>query len=207
MSAADPIRSELREFYEGEAAARSRGPASGRRVEMRSDFIALLRAERRHTVLDIGAGPGTDAHAFTAAGLRYVGLDLATGNARLARDRGHDVVPASLFEPPFRPASFDAGWSMSTLMHVPVDEFHTAMRSALAPLRGGAPFAIGLRGGPEREFRSPPDEHGRRRLFSLRPARMNRAMLAEHGTVEQWQEWAAGPADWEYHACVLRVRD
>ncbi len=161
--------------------------------------------EDRTRVLDVGAGPGTDAAAFAGSGLSYLGVDLAIGNARLARARGHDVIAASLFELPFRPASFDAGWSMSTLMHVPADEFDEAMRAVLAPLRSGALFGIGMWGGAGHEFRTTPGPDGTRRLFSLRTAEHNRTMLSVHGAIEQWEVWDAGPEDWEYHLGVIRL--
>lgn len=205
LTVVDPIRRELQDFYEAEAAASTRGPAAGRRALAAAAFAGMLRVEDRTRVLDVGAGPGTDALAFTGAGLSYVGIDLAIGNARLARERGHDVIAASLFDLPFRPDSFDAGWSMSTLMHVPADEFDLAMRAVLAPLQPGAPLGIGMWGGADHEFRSTPGPDGTRRLFSLRTADHNRAMLSAHGAIEQWEVWDAGPEEWEYHLAVIRL--
>jgi SAM-dependent methyltransferase len=200
----DPIRRELRTFYEAEAAAASRGPATARRVQAAAAFASFLAADGRRSVLDVGSGPGTDAATFENSGLVYVGIDLALGNAAIARDRGHTVLAASLFDPPFRAASFDAGWSMSTLMHVPVAEFDTAMSQVLVPLRAEAPLAVGMWGGPEREFRTEPRPDGTRRLFSLRSADHNRELLAAHASVERWEVWDVGPDEWEYHFAVLR---
>ena len=205
LVAVDPIRRELRDYYEAEAAASTRGPAAGRRVAAAAAFAEMLRAEGRTRVLDVGAGPGTDASAFAEAGLTYVGIDLAVGNAHLARERGHAVIAASLFDLPFRSACFDAGWSMSTLMHVPADEFEVAMRAVLVPLRPGALLGIGMWGGADHEFRTTPGPDGTRRLFSLRTAADNRARLAAHGAIEQWEVWDAGPEDWEYHLAVIRL--
>lgn len=201
----DPATRSLREYYEYEAAAGTRGAVSGRRVDAVTAFATLLAYEGRSTVLDIGAGPGTDADVFAAAGVAYTGVDLAVGNGQLARDRGHRVVAGSLFDLPFRDVSQSAGWSMSTLMHVPLDRFDRAMSGLLRPMKRGAPVGIGMWGGVERDVMSEPDERGTRRLFSLRSADRNRTLLEGHGAVERFDVWDVGPVDWEYHYAILRA--
>ena len=201
----ESVRAELQAFYDAEALERSRPPASGRRVDLLRSFVDLLDAEGRSKVLDIGAGPGTDAAAFANAGLSYVGVDLASNNAFLAQSRGHQVIAASLFALPFRRASFDAGWCISTLMHVPEREISAAIRAMLDPLVHGSPLAIGLWGGDGREFVTEPNAQGRRRLFSLRSADRNRELIATHCVVEHFETWTAESSGWEYHFAVART--
>ncbi|WP_040492689.1 class I SAM-dependent methyltransferase [Ilumatobacter nonamiensis] len=201
----DPATRELRAYYEHEAVARSRGAAAGRRIDAVEAFAVLLAAEGRGSVLDVGAGPATDAGAFTDRSIRYIGVDLAVGNGIVARERGHDVVAGSMFDLPFRPDSFDAGWSMSTLMHVPASDVGRVMREILRPLVVGAPIGIGVWGGPGRDLWSEPDDSGARRLFSLRTASRNRALLEEYGSIEHWEAWDTGPDGWEYHFAILRT--
>lgn len=203
-STAPAIR-ELREYYEHEAVSGRRGPATGRRLDALSEFVSLLGDEDRSSLLDVGAGPATDAAAFVDAGVRYLGVDLAVANARLAHGRGHLVIPSSLFDLPFRAGSFDAGWSMSTLMHVPLERLGRAMSEVVRPLRPGAPIAIGMWGGAERDLVTGPDAEGARRLFSLRSAAGNRELLAAYGSIERWEVWDTGPDQWEYHFAVLRT--
>ncbi|MGA9275702.1 class I SAM-dependent methyltransferase [Ilumatobacter sp.] len=202
---AEAIVRELREFYEHEAIAGSRGPATGPRVDAASAFVSLLLHEQRSSLLDLGAGPATDAAVFAEADVAYVGIDLAVANGVLADRKGHRVLAASLFDLPFRSGSFDAGWSMSTLMHVPGERVARAMSEIVRPLRPGAPLAIGLWGGPDRDIIGEPDLSGARRVFSLRSAAGNRELLAAHGAIERWEVWDAGPDDWEYHFAVLRL--
>lgn len=202
---ADAVGRELRAYYEHEAATGARGPATGRRVDAVTRFASQIAGEGRSSLLDVGAGPATDAAAFVDVGVRYVGIDLAVANASVARAKGYHVVSASLFEPPFRPESFDAGWSMSTLMHVPAERFGRAMRAMLRPLRAGAPCGIGMWGGPDRDLFTDPDGSGARRLFSLRSASRNRELLSSHGSLESWEVWDVGSDGWEYHFAVLRV--
>ena len=199
------VRADLSRFYEHEATNRLRGRPSGWRVGWLEEFAGSIAAEGRRSVLDVGAGPGTDAHTFLSAGVEYTGVDLAVANGVLAREAAATVVAASLFELPFPEASFDAGWSMSTLMHVPTAEVGTAMQSICRVLVPGAPLMIGQWGGSLGDIDSDHMVPGLPRLFSLRTAARNRKLLALHGTIEQWEVRDAGPDGWEYHAAVLRV--
>jgi SAM-dependent methyltransferase len=78
-----------------------------------AEFAASLPPGAR--VLDAGAGEGRHAACFPKQ--RYVGVDLAVGDA--AWDyRGLDAV-ADLAALPFAPDSFDAALNIVTLEHVP----------------------------------------------------------------------------------------
>lgn len=201
----DHAQQDLRAYYEEEARRRLRGPLRGPRLNLRTDFIALLAAEGRTSVLDLGAGPGGDGPPFGAAGIRFVGLDLAVGNAKVAAADGVTVVPGSMAAPPFRTATFDAGWSMSALMHIPTADVPAALAAMLRPLRPGAPVLIGQWGGDRGEAVVNRDIEGQRRLFCHRPLTTNRALLAAHGTLESEIVWHHGPDRHEYHIFRLRT--
>jgi len=203
----DAVDADLVAFYEEEAASGRRAEPSGRRTVGRRRFIELAIREKRRSVLELGCGPGHEGLAFTAAGLDYIGIDLAVGNSRLARKIDTTVIPGSLYAPPFRPESFDACWRMSTLMHVPLARFDEAMAAILEPLRVGAPLGIGLWGssdGNDREIVSEREGSSTQRLFSLRTAEHNRDLLARHATVEDFEIWDVGPDNWEYHFAIVR---
>ena len=193
MGEVDGHVGDLRAYYEQEAALRTRKPPAGRRVAIRTQYLALLADEGRPSVLDLGAGPGGDGPAFAAAGIRYVGLDLAYGNAGLAAESGVVVVPGSIGAPPFRPGSFQAGWSMSTLMHVPEAQVPGVLAAMVEPLAAGAPLFVGLWGGRRHDHVVDNTIPGHRRLFSYRPVDQNRRLLSTVGAVEHEEAWEVTP--------------
>lgn len=196
---------ELRAFYEHEAEQRTRRALRGMRVERRNAFIDLLVRERRSSVLDAGAGPGLDGAGFRAAGLRFVGIDLAIGNAKLASESGLVVVPGSILALPMRPRTFAAGWSFSTLMHLPADDAGLAIGEILAVLEPGGPLAIGLWGSEAEEVTV--DEGwpgGARRPFHHRSFEHNRAVAAARGEVEAAERLTI-PEHSDYHLFLLRA--
>ena len=189
VSEAMSHHSELRAYYEAEADQRLRGPLAGPRLEWRQAFIELLRTERRSSVVDFGAGPGRDVAGFRAAGIHAIGLDLAIGNARLAREAGDLVVPGDVAQPPFRPGSFEGAWSMSTLMHLPDAAAKQALAAMAAATVPHSPMVVGVWGGND-ELRFDEQIAGQRRPFYRRSTESNTALfsqvaevisVAEHG--------------------------
>lgn len=200
------VRADVRSYYEEEARLGLRRLLKGRRVELRNEFLLLLEREGHRSVLDLGAGPGHDGQGFVEAGIRFIGVDIAHGNCLLAAEADITVVQGSIAAPPFRPQSFDAGWSMSTLMHVPEDQAVEALADMTTPLREGAPFVVGLWGGERRDVIDGSKIEGRQRLFSLRPLTRNRELLEACGSVEHTLTWNVGPDDWEYQVFRIRIR-
>lgn len=200
------VRADLARFYEHEAANRLRGRPAGWRVEWLEEFVRIAIEDGARSVLDVGAGPGSDAPAFLSAGIDYVGVDLARTNALLAAEAGAAVIAASLFDLPFPDSTFEAAWSMSTLMHVPEAEVADALSEITRVLVPGALLMVGQWGGSLGDIDSDHTAAGLPRLFSLRTAERNRELLANHTEVVRWEVRDVGPAGWEYHGAVLRRR-
>lgn len=201
----DDIGRDLRSYYEAEARARTRTVLSERRVAVVDEFLSLMQAERRRSVVEFGAGPGLDGARFVDAGHRYVGVDLAHGNALLAAERNVTVVQADIAALPFAPGAFDAGWSMSTLMHVPEADVSATVSELVRLLRPGAPLFVGLWGGDQGQIVSEQGVEGQRRMFSLRSPGRNRELLAASAPIEWSTTWDLGPDHWSYQLFRLRV--
>jgi SAM-dependent methyltransferase len=205
----DPERSgrerDLAAYYDGEVRERAGRGLPPDRVRRRDEFIRLLAAERRRSVVEIGAGPGRDGTAFVAAGLAYSGVDLAPASVAACRAAGLDAHVASVHELPFADGTFAAGWSMSTLLHVADVDLDAALAEVVRVLVPGAPLAIGLWGAEEdTEGVHGPAVHGPARFFSFRTDERVRAALARHGTIERWLT-SPGPGDGHYQFAVVRT--
>lgn len=177
----------------------------GRRVVERDEFITLLQAESRTSVIDFGAGPGHDVAGFDRSGITCIGLDLAHGNGVLGAGNGLAVLQGSIAAPPFRAAAFLAGWSMSTLMHIPEADVPDTLSAMAAVLEPGAPLCVGQWGGSLGDLIGDDGITGERRLFSLRSFERNCALLSEIGQLERAEIWPAGPDGWEYHLVLVRI--
>lgn len=107
---------------------------------------------------------------------------------------------------PFPPRSFDAGWTMSTLVHVPDDQLGAALDAIAVRLVDGAPLAVGLWGGRDHQGHSDRDTIQPPRFFSARSHERARVMLSRVGRLERFDTWAGpGSTDWEYQWAVVRI--
>ena len=102
---------------------------------------------------------------------------------------------ASVLDLTFEDATFDAGWTMSTLLHVADDDLDQALAEIVRILRHGAPLAIGLWGdatGSEQVCKT--IGFGPGRFFSIRTDATLRDTLQRHAPVEEWLTWDDGRA-------------
>ncbi|NUR98708.1 MAG: class I SAM-dependent methyltransferase [Kribbellaceae bacterium] len=193
-------------YYTGELRARVDRDLPEPRVARRTAYLDRLRDEDRTTVLEIGCGPGRDGEAIAAAGFAYTGVDLSPASVEACRASGLQAEVASVLDLPFADATFDAGWTMSTLLHVADEDLDQALREIVRVLRPGAPLAIGLWGDVSGSERVWDDRtgYGPGRFFSIRSDDGLRAVLERYGEVEEWATWEDGRV-MHYQWAVLRV--
>ena len=201
----NPLEADLAAFYDQEAGERAERDLQPRRVEHRAAFLDLLAVEGRRTLVEIGTGPGVDARAFLAEGLAVSGVDLSPEHVRRAREAGVDAVVGSVLDLPYADGAFEAGWTMSTLLHVPDSRLEAALAETVRVLAPGAPLAVGVWGGPDWEGPSDQDRFQPPRFFSLRSHQRWRATLERHARVEEWDTWTPDGQSWTYQWAVLRT--
>jgi SAM-dependent methyltransferase len=199
--------SDLISYYTNEIRDRHGRGLSDDRVRTRTAYLGHLDAEGRRSVLEIGCGVGRDGEAFVAAGFAYTGVDLAPASVEACRSLGLDARVASVLELPFDDGTFEAGWTMSTLLHIADEDLDDALAEIVRVLRPGAPLGIGLWGdevGGERVWQDD-SGFGPGRFFSIRTDGAMQEALARHGTVEQWLSWRDGDSPMHYQWAMLRT--
>lgn len=203
MSALD---ADLIAYYDAEARGGHRSAHGDFRIELRGRFAELLRANGTQTVIDVGAGPGLDTALWSSDGFSVVGVDLASANVERIRDAGLSGVAGSLYALPFRSASFDALWTMSTFVHVPHERFDEAMTEMLRVVGPGALLGIGTWGGSDFEGVREFGDLRPYRFFSLASHSRWHEMLARHADVELFETYESPEDGWEYQFAVVRRR-
>ncbi|AKU16748.1 class I SAM-dependent methyltransferase [Luteipulveratus mongoliensis] len=200
------LEADLVTYYDSEAAERTVRALPPEREAARSSYADLLGRENRASVLEIGSGPGRDGVALRDTGLRYTGVDLAPESVALCRQEGLDVHVASVHELPFEDDAFEAGWTMSTLLHVPDTDLDSALGEIVRVLRPGAPLAVGVWGAAQSREETWDEGTGfGPRFFSLRSDADLREQLASYGEIEEFRTWP-GHGGLHYQWAVLRCR-
>jgi SAM-dependent methyltransferase len=185
---------QMRAFYDIELPTRA-GLAAGSPRRLRLErFVAACVTERLHSVLEVGSGAGHDGSLIRAAGLGYTGVDLSAVGAALCRARGLDAVQASATALPFKDGSFDAGWTMSTLMHLPGDDIEQALRELRRVIRPGGLIDVGVWGADTDGTRI--DDQGRyfRHLTDLHL----QELVVKIGDLQAFETWDYLPGGGHY---------
>lgn len=152
----------LRQSYDRNAGKRATHPLPEWRVEVRERWITTVLAAGARSVVDLGAGTGTDARAFAEAGLVVTALDLSPEHVAFARDNGLDAVVGDLVATGLPDDAFHAAWSASAFMHLGEGEFEDALGEVTRVVAPGGLVCLGLWGGVdfdevwEEDFHVPP---------------------------------------------------
>lgn len=203
----DDFEADLARSYDQQAERRDKVHGDPLRLAALGRFLDLLRTEDRRSVVEFGCGPGADGVLFTGAGLEYRGLDLSGEHVTLARAKGLHAVVGSVRSLPFEDGAFDAGWTMSTLLHIPNHDLDQVLGELLRVLKPSAPLAIGMWSGADEEGLRAEGAHNPPRFFSRRTDETLQRLLAAHGELESFTTWPGPGAEAEdrhYQFAVLR---
>jgi len=176
----DDILPDLRRAYDASAAERDANELAGWKLTLRAGFLALLQAEGKRALLEIGAGPGHFAAYFRDNGLDVTCTDLSPEMVRLCREKGLTAHVMDFLRLDFPPATFDAVFALNCLLHVPSADLPRVLAAVHGLLRPGGLFFYGVYGGyafeglwpddrltPTRYFTFYPDDELRRRVARL----------------------------------------
>ena len=202
----DQLLERHRAAYDRSAAARRDITAKQEwKIAERAAFHDRLRAAGATTLLEIGSGSGQDSAWFREQGLEVTAVDASPAMVELTRAKG---VPAHLrhvLDLGFPAESFDAVYSVNTLLHVPNSDLDAALRSLNAVLKPGGLFFLGVYGGEGSEELFAGDSHDPPRFFSLRQDQELLAYASEHFDVVDFHVVPAS-ADWRFQSLTLLRR-
>lgn len=98
------------------------------------------------TVIEMGCGMGKYVQTVSRYAALAIGLDLSHALLRARRNAaGRDnifYVRGNILEPPFRPGTFDYGYSVGVLHHTP--DCHEAFNRSVALIKDGGKFSVWL---------------------------------------------------------------
>ncbi len=197
------VEVDLAAYYDQEADARARQPLDEARLQARAGFVSRL-TPGTDRMLEIGTGAGRDTGYFVERGVETYGVDLSTEQLRHAAARGGLVALASVRALPFADESFEAAWTMSTLMHVPDSAIEGGLAEIRRVLAPGAVAAVGVWGGPNVEDLASEERYEPPRLFSRRSDERWQKMLTSVGRIEEFRTWGEDGEFWYQWAVVRR---
>ena len=161
------LRDSLREAYNKYAQERETYAMQDWKIDLRSNFLSLLQKEQKKTLLEIGAGTGRDSKFFQDEGLDVVCIDLSPAMVDLCKQKGLTAYVMDVAEVQFPAGSFDAVYSMNSLLHLTKAEFPAVLRNIDRLLKTDGVVFIGMYGGLEHEGVWENDSYDPKRFFSF----------------------------------------
>jgi SAM-dependent methyltransferase len=202
----DDVVPSLRAAYDAKVDARDQHETEPWKEVERARFLALLRAEARQTLVDIGAGPGTHGAYFRDSGLEVTCVDLSPAMVERCREHGltaynQDVLHLEL------PVRFDAAFAMNSLLHTPPADLERALERVRAALVPGGVFYLGQYGGVAFEGPWLGDSYEPPRYFSRLTDDELTRRAGQVFTVEEFRavDVGASPDFGHFQALLLRV--
>ncbi|HVF25557.1 MAG TPA: class I SAM-dependent methyltransferase [Anaerolineales bacterium] len=160
-------RSNLIESYNNHAMERDAYTVDAWKVEERANFLSLLQQEHRQSLIEIGAGAGKDSKFFQDQGLAVTCIDLSPEMVKLCRQKGLAAHVMDMTRLDFAPSSFDAVYSLNSLLHIPKIEFPIVLENVKKVLKPTGLFYLGVYGGEEFEGIWELDSYTPKRFFSF----------------------------------------
>lgn len=161
------IKDNLRQAYDRQAAERDASVLEDWKKKERDDFFTLLQKEKKHTLLEIGSGPGRDGVFFQENGLKVTCIDLSPEHVKLCLNKGLDARVMDMCSLSFPPGSFDSVYAMNSLLHLTKEELPGVLKSIDSLLKPEGLFYMGVYGGIDSEGIREKDVTVPKRFFSF----------------------------------------
>ncbi|NOV03015.1 class I SAM-dependent methyltransferase [Paenibacillus planticolens] len=166
------VKQVLKTSYDQQARLRNGETMQSWKIDELDRFIAKLNRQAPaggggKRVLDLGSGPGHQADYLREHGCDVVCIDLSDEMVAICREKGLEAFAMDFFALDLPPASFDAVWSMNTLLHVPKCSLKQVLENIERVLKPEGFFYLGLYGGYESEGIWENDSYRPQRFFAF----------------------------------------
>lgn len=195
----------LRKSYSPEMAReRDQADKDTWKVDERQAFLNLLKQEGKYTLLEVGAGTGTDSLFFQENGLKVVCTDLSPAMVELCQAKGLEAHVMDFLSLDFPPASFDALYALNCLLHVPGKDLPAVLEKLHSLLCPGGLFFLGVYGGFEQEGIHEDDHHQPPRFFAHHTDDYMKQAVSASFEIVSFKAVPMEGKPWHFQVMVLR---
>lgn len=196
----------LRMAYDQKVAEREGRILHSWKAAERARFLAMLQAEDKQRLLEIGMGAGRDSLFFQQQGLTVTCADLSPAMVAHCRGKGLDahVVDFAGLDRHFAPASFDAVYAINCLLHVPKADLPNILTKIRTILRPSGLFYWGQYGGADVEGIWEGDSYEPKRFYSRYTDEQFKAVATTCFHLEAFCQIPQAEGEGHFHAVTLR---
>jgi SAM-dependent methyltransferase len=161
------LRANLILSYNSQAEQRDKSEIEDWKAGERAVFLELLQSEHKQSLLEIGAGTGRDSKFFQENGLQVTCIDLSPEMVKLCQQKGLNAHLMDMINLDFADESFDAVYSLNSLLHLPKTELPRVLREIRRVLKVDGLFFLGVYSGYDFEGIWEKDSYIPKRFFSF----------------------------------------
>ena len=200
----NPIRANLILSYNRQAEQRNQSDIEDWKAIERAEFLELLKNEQKQSLLEIGAGHGRDSQFFQENGLQVTCIDLSPEMVRLCRQKGLDARLMDMIDLDFPDHSFDAAYSLNSLLHLPKNELPTVLQNIRRVLNSNGLFFLGIYGGYDFEGFWEKDSYEPKRFFSFHSDEKLKQVVTETFTLLSFKQIKSRDGELHFQSLILR---
>lgn len=197
------IKETLKQSYNNNALIREKNETQSWKVNLREQFLKLLKEDVKKTLLDIGAGAGKDSEYFKNNGMEVTAVDLSDEMVRLCREKGIDSYEQDFYSLHMLDRSFDAVWAMNCLLHVEKKELALVLNEIKGVLKPGGLFFYGVYGGVDSEGIWENDKYIPHRFFAFYTDEKLKEILANHFEIVSFKRVDTG-GEYYFQSFILK---
>lgn len=164
------LKTQLRAAYDADAQRRANKSTirADWKLLVRQKFADLAKQESKKTILEIGAGVGTDARYFQDQGFEVLATDLSQKMVETCQEHGLDAQVLDIYELDKFNRKFDAIYSLNVLLHIPPQDLKHVLTAIENCLQPNGLFYYGVYGGVDKEeVHTDPSRMNMPRYFSF----------------------------------------
>jgi len=203
------FKDQLQEAYNADASRRIENEEKKEewKIHERDTFGNLLLAEGKSTILELGAGVGTDSEHFQTSGFDVLAIDFSDLMVEECRRKGIDALALDLYELDKISPSFDAIYSMNVLLHIPKADLPKILDLISQKLNENGLFFYGVYGGEDIEKTIiDKSKMGLPRFFSFLSDKTLRGLVKKKFEIVSFKSVDIGSKDPNFHFQSLILR-
>lgn len=198
------FREQLIQAYDRQAEKRDHLGMEPWKEAERKRFYDLLIAEGKSKMLEIGSGPGRDGLFFRENGFEIVCTDLSQEMVRRCRAKGLRAEIMDAAELCFPDQTFDAVYSLNSLLHVPKAQLPAVLAGIKRVLNPDGLFYFGVYGGQVSEGIWEEDSYEPKRFFSMYTDLQIRELVSQCFEWVTFQTIPLGDGKPHFQSMILR---
>jgi cyclopropane fatty-acyl-phospholipid synthase-like methyltransferase len=147
------FKKELKDAYNADAKRRDSNEDNRDqwKLDLRNEFVKLLRNEGKHSILELGAGAGIDSKYFMDNGFSVLATDLSEEMVKMCRKRVIKAKVLDLYDIDTLDNKYDAVFGLNVLLHVPFKDLLIILSKIANQLHDNGIFYYGVYGGIDEE--------------------------------------------------------